>query len=1258
MATARAARTDTAISFAVFVGVLIVYVFTLCPTIYPGETDPAGAPLGESLRAVTSATHTSFIKSVEYPVWQFVARLFMSVSPNKAWALNLLSAIFGAAAIGLLYRVFSRFGHTRTHEELVRFRGQPWLPQFVALAAALLVAFSQTFWRASITAGTHTLNALFIVLVTHWLLCYRETRKKRYFMLYGIIYAVGIVNFPTMLLLLPVFLVLSILWCRDAYADWIMLGITIFIAAILFAIFLFSGPARFASGLPVYFLKPMPITRPMFDYVKWYWSQVRPVLPLGGLYVALYWLVWFLLPTVPPVAYLAFSKAQRGGEMGRASTITDGIFRVLAFLYTIFGVMILLDLVLGPYAMGRLTGFVVVYLVVGGWVCYMLGYWAILFTGKPSLGGGGSPTAAGPSGQLRPAAARYSKGGYAVVVAVCLLLPVASIVKHVLVDESSLAGFTLAEDFAHDTLLSAASTADQEQADGETPARTLLLVVDNWGELLRYVREYRLPSATAERITIADVNAAEGYDGLYVDKYAYLKELLVGQPVRPELDPALTPGLTDIEAALRYVGLGVQAKRQPAPTICITSDYYRFNAESDEVAYSYEAIPRGLVYFLSSRGDYWSLPATHVARGRELWGTLSIADVEPKPIDEWPPAAQGMMARASKLANDFGVYCHKYADRDDAIDFYKLSLRFYDLNYAALRNLRIAGADVDFDLDEQIGAAVADFDTRLVSHVEQDLGPAPDPARAERYTKFRAAFDLMGSYGLVRDVSVVDDLYDNYMGGTDTPRSFGFRYAIISLKVLLNPAGDKDLAERGALLYQAAIQTEASSLGRLVQSLMDFQAAEPYYEGKDRAGINYYMALIYTNLGDAANAEQACKKAIEYAPDWVDPKNRLADLYAFTDRRSEAIQIIKDNVSQHPPADRTALLQALRRLQAYYGAEGREEFVAFIEQYAEAHPDDALDWRLYLLDMAQGEGDYERAEQIADELARAYGNPVAVRLRMGLILFNQQRYQDVLALEDLPTDDSVEPGDRITWLRIRGQAFLYEGQPVQAYRDLKRAFEFADRSMQEQSGRTSPEVYADLLHLVSYSAVLAFEQTGDQETGRDALRHAATYRRMVSQLASGGQPQQRERLLLMAAAYYGWTRYKIEGDLQPARAMIEPAFYAFSSSPTVKLFFGAVLIEQGEVERGLALVKQVPGVTMNRYEKAEAERILAEHGVTIDEASEEPAAPEEPPAAPESVEVIEEGGGATEPADVEGTGPETETGETTPDVEPETPPED
>jgi tetratricopeptide (TPR) repeat protein len=1256
MAAPRAARTNTAIGLGIFVGVLIVYIVTLCPTIYPGQVG-LGAPLGESLRAVTTATHTAFIKSVEYPVWRFLARLFTGVSPNKAWALNLLSAIFGAAAIGLLYAVFSRFAHTRTRDELVRFRGQPWLPQFFAVAAALLVAFSHTFWRASITAGTHTLNALLLVAVTYWLLRYRETRKKRYFMLYGVVYALGIVNFPTMLLLLPVFLVLSILWCRDAYADWITLGITVLIGAVLFAIFMFSGPARFASGLPVYFLKPMPVTRPMFDYVKWYWSQVRPVLPLGGLGGALQWLVWLLLPTVPPVAYLAFSKAQGRGEMGRASTITDGVFRFLAFLYTIFGVMILLDLFLGPYAMSRLIaptapprmGFVVVYMIIGGWVCYMLGYWAVMFTGRTSVG---AEHAAAPAafGEQRPAVARYSKGGYAVVVALCVLLPVASVVKHVTVEGTNLNGFTFVEDFARDTLISTAKAADREQPGDRPDTQAVLVVYDNWGDLLRYVHAYRIPAPTAEQITIADLRSAGSYDGLYIDKYAYLNELFVGRQLRPEIDPASNPTLTDTEAVLSYIR---RSERLRAPVICLTSDLYRFDAQNDAVAYSYEAIPYGLVYLLSPREDPQSLPATHVARGREGWDMLSITNTEPRPLEQRPYAARDMLVRASKLANDFGVYCHKHADAADAIDFYKLSLRFFELNYAALQNLRIAGADVDFNLDDRIGAAAEDFDSRLVDRVAQALGPGPDPALASRYKKFRAGLDLMSIHGLVRDGSVIDDFLTAYLADSNAARSFPFRYAMASLKVLVDPAGDRYLAERGILSYRVAAQAEQPSLQRLVHALMDLRAAEPYFEGRARAEIYLVIGGVYAQLRNAAEAEEAYNTAMEIEPDWAGPKYALADLYVATGRRDEAVEMIEDYLAQHPPQEKAAIDQTLQALQRYYGPDRREEFVAFVEAQAERNPDNALNWRLYLVELALNEQDYERALEISDELIRAYGDLVSARVMMAYALLRQGQYDDVLAMEELPLDESMPVNDRINWLRIRGEAYFQEGQPALAYRELKKAFEFAERRRREQErSPTSGDV--DLLHLLSYAALQGSQETGDKTMGEEALGYAYMYYQFAQRVDTD-EPRQRETRSMFAAAYYGWVRFRINSDVRIARALIEPAYYAFSGSTNLKLYFGVMLIEQGEVERGLALVKQVLVTTVNRYEKAEAEQILAEHGVDLEEVAEQPAAAEEP-AEPESLELISDE--ETEPSDLDETGLETETGETLIEIEPEILPED
>ncbi len=1200
MATRKGTRTDAMIGLLVFIGVLAVYIVTLCPTIYPGE----------SLGAVTAATKTRFIKSVEYPVWQFLGRIFMLVSNNKAWALNLLSAVCGAASIALLYRIFARFSHTRTRDELIRFRGQPGLARYAALAAALLVALSHTFWRASVTASTHTLNALLLLAVTNLLLRYKETRKKRYFMLYGAVYAIGLANFPTMLLLFPVFLVLSILWCREVYADLITLGVTLVLAAILLGISSLSGPIGFSSNLPGYFLKPLPITRPMFDYVRWYWAQIRPVLPMGGLFGGLVWVLWLVLPTLPPVLYLAFTKAQRRTEMGRGSAISDAIFKFLGFLYTLVGVMALFDIFIGPYGTMKIGGFLVAYMVIGGWLCYMLGYWAVLFTSKPAA----TAAARGP---------RYSKAAYGVLVTIFLVLPVANFVKHLQFDKSGLAGFTVVEDFAKDTLASAASTGER--------AVILVSSTDGWGDLLQYVLKYRYAGESSSEIVIADLYAANVYDGFYVDKHAYLSTLFVGRELSPQSDPARDATLSDAEAVLRYAELGSRVKRIRSPKVCLTSDLDRFNPESESLDYAYELVPRGFLYLLDRRDSYLNIPAEHVAAGEELWSRLATRNMRSRPFEKWPAGAGPLVRRASKLVNDFGVYCHKHAGEKEAVEFYELALRFDDSNYAALRNLKIAGAAVDFDLDERLSRVGMSFSDEVTRDVERILGPGVAEDVLQEQTRYRKAFRLMLVHGLVRDVKLIEDFYK--ANPDRRARTFEFSYAIISLGALLDPEGDQILAERGTLYLDAIRRGQRPSLRRSVRALKDLQAAEPYVEEKIKDDIQYQIGEVQMLLGNARAAEEAFKKALALNPELAAPYYRLADLYSTTDRADEAIQLIEDRLEQNPPEKREELVGYLQRLRTYYlRAEDPEGFVTFAEAYARANPDQALNATIFLIEMALTEEDYERAREIADDLVANYEKSPAIQVRLAATLFAEKRYQDVLAMEELAVDDSTETSDRIRWHDLRGEAYLHEGRPVPALRELKQAYDFA-RQLDE--GRAMPTAnMRTLVGTLWFAALQAAEQTNDAEIEKAALDNAMLHQVLTERSNATEQSK------LMATAAYGWTLFKIKGDSHAALALIEPALLGVSAAARPKLYYGAVLMETGEVRRGAALIKEALESELGPYEEAEAQALLEKYKDEIGEEPTEPETREETPP--------DEAGTPTEPGDTGSEGEETGS-ETEPD---------
>ena len=122
-------------SFAVFFGVLAVYLAKLPPVLAPwrdtGEMGVAVATLG--------VAHPT-----SYPLYILLGRLvtFFSLG-NPAYRLNLLSAVAGAAACALLFKVL-----------------RPKRGMAAALASAACLAFNPTFWAVSQVSEMYSLWVL------------------------------------------------------------------------------------------------------------------------------------------------------------------------------------------------------------------------------------------------------------------------------------------------------------------------------------------------------------------------------------------------------------------------------------------------------------------------------------------------------------------------------------------------------------------------------------------------------------------------------------------------------------------------------------------------------------------------------------------------------------------------------------------------------------------------------------------------------------------------------------------------------------------------------------------------------------------------------------------------------------------------------------------------------------------------------------------------------------------------------------------
>jgi hypothetical protein len=128
-----------------------------------------------------------------YPLYYGLARPFVRAvsAANPARGLNLLSAVFGAAAVGLL-----TFLCAAITESLA-----------AGIAAGLLLAFSYTFWSQAIIAEVYTLHLTLVLACCLSLVAYAKRPSRARLAIFFAICAVAFGNHLSMILLLVPFTV-------------------------------------------------------------------------------------------------------------------------------------------------------------------------------------------------------------------------------------------------------------------------------------------------------------------------------------------------------------------------------------------------------------------------------------------------------------------------------------------------------------------------------------------------------------------------------------------------------------------------------------------------------------------------------------------------------------------------------------------------------------------------------------------------------------------------------------------------------------------------------------------------------------------------------------------------------------------------------------------------------------------------------------------------------------------------------------------
>lgn len=177
-AAVNQAVTPRTATLLVFLVPFLAYLLTLSPTVYNLD----------SAEMTTAAYNLGLMRATGYPLYLLLGKLFSLIPVGDVgYRLNLMSAVFGALTIALIYRIALRLAGRAS----------------LALAAALFLGFSYYFWSQAVIAEVYTLHTALMAALILLLLYWHEGRAPRLLGLIAWLYGLSFGNHMATLLLAP-----------------------------------------------------------------------------------------------------------------------------------------------------------------------------------------------------------------------------------------------------------------------------------------------------------------------------------------------------------------------------------------------------------------------------------------------------------------------------------------------------------------------------------------------------------------------------------------------------------------------------------------------------------------------------------------------------------------------------------------------------------------------------------------------------------------------------------------------------------------------------------------------------------------------------------------------------------------------------------------------------------------------------------------------------------------------------------------------
>jgi tetratricopeptide (TPR) repeat protein len=166
------------ISFVLIFIAFIVYLGTICPTVY----------LGDSGELTTAAFSLGIPHSSGYPLFALIGKLFCMIPiGNIGFRMNLMSVIFSLGAIWIVYSIIYKITLSETS----------------AIFGAFTLAFTSLFWLQTVSAEVYPLHTFFVALLIRLLIYWDEKKDPSRLFLFVFVVGLSFLNHLQTVMLAP-----------------------------------------------------------------------------------------------------------------------------------------------------------------------------------------------------------------------------------------------------------------------------------------------------------------------------------------------------------------------------------------------------------------------------------------------------------------------------------------------------------------------------------------------------------------------------------------------------------------------------------------------------------------------------------------------------------------------------------------------------------------------------------------------------------------------------------------------------------------------------------------------------------------------------------------------------------------------------------------------------------------------------------------------------------------------------------------------